>query len=256
VSGTVPVTATVTDAGSGVNTVNISIGSATCAAAVISGTSWGCSIDTSILTPGSFTLTVTATDKVGNSASATQSITVATAAGGGACGASTVGPDVQACNGSGTAGKPDAGDKIILVYSAAVKKSTITSKFGTTDPLTIDVRFQDNNNKETVDFWMTNNTDSDNENAVRLGTIDIGNGQIAKDKTVWFKATMTMDKDGKTITVTLGAIDSGNASDLNVSAAKNDMKWTPDNNVVTVGPPSNSVGNKTVTEGGPSDIDF
>jgi hypothetical protein len=256
VSGSVAVTATVTDAGSGVNTVDISIGTAKCSATNTSGNTWGCSVDTSALAPGSFTLTVTATDKAGNSNSATESLTVALAGGSGTCSASTTGPDVQACNGTGKAGLPDTGDKIVLVYSAAVKKSSINSKFGSSDPLTIDVRFRDNSSKETVDFWMTNNTDGDNENAVSLGTIDIGNGQIAKDKTVWFKATMTMDKDGKTIIITLGAIDSGNASDLNVSGAKNDMKWTPDNNVVTVGPPSNSVGNKTVTEGGPSDIDF
>jgi hypothetical protein len=257
VSGSVAVTATVTDAGSGVSTVTISIGSATCTAAIISGSSWGCSVDTSTLSPGSFTLTVTATDKVGNSASATQSLTVAAASGGaGTCSASTLGPDVQACNGSGKAGLPDSGDKIVLVYSSPVKKSTIQSKFASSDPLTIDVRFQDNNNKETVDFWMTNNADGDKESAVSLGSIDIGNGQIAKGKTVWFKASMTMDKDGKTIIITLGAIDSGNASDLNVSGAKNDMKWTPDNTVQTVGPPSVSVGNKSVTETGTSDIDF
>ncbi len=256
VSGSVAVTATVTDAGSGVNSVNISIGSATCTAAVISGSSWGCSVDTSALTPGSFTLTVTATDNVGNSASSTESLTIAAAGGPGTCSASSTGPDVQACNGSGKAGLPDAGDKIVLVYSAAVKKSTIQQKFSSTDPLTIDVRFTDNNNKETVDFWMTNNTEGDNENGVNLGSIDIGNGQVAKGKTVWFKATMSMDKDGKTITITLGAIDRGLASDLNTSSAKNDMKWTPDTSVQTVGPPSASVSNKVVTESGSSDIDF
>jgi hypothetical protein len=256
VSGSVPVTATVTDAGSGVNTVAISIGSATCTAALISGSSYGCSIDTSALTPGSFTLTVTATDNVGNASSATQSLTVVAPSGAGSCNASTIGPDVQACNGSGTAGKPDAGDKIILVYSAAVKKSTINSKFGSTDPLTIDVRFDGSHSREIVDFWMSNNTENDNNNQVKLGSIDIGNGQIATGHTVWFKATMTMAADGKTIIITLGSIDSGNASDLQVNGAKNDMNWTPNNSVQTFGPPSVSVGNTTVTETGPPDIDF
>jgi hypothetical protein len=230
VSGSVAVTATVTDSGSGVNTVNISIGSATCTATNTSGNTWGCSVDTSTLTPGSFTLTVTATDKVGNSASATESLTVTAAST--TCSASAVGPDVQACNGNGTAGTIDTGDKIVLVYSAAVKKSSITSAFATTDPLNIYVRFRDNSSKETVDFWTTNSAD-ENDNQINLGVIDIGNGQIAKDQTVWFKATMTMAKDGKTITVTLGAIDTGKAANLTNGTAKNDMQWTPNNNAVT-----------------------
>ena len=254
-SGSQAVTAVVADAGSGLASVTFSLsgssGPATCTGVLGSSNTYSCNLATGSLTNGSYTLTVTATDNVGNVATKSQSNTVTNS---GTCGIGAA-PDVQACNGTGTVGKIETGDKIVLAYAAAMSKTTILSGW-TTDPKNIFVRVRDNNNQETVDFWTSNEADSDKQ--VYLGSIDIGKGNandfMNKDTTVWFNASMTMSSDGTTITITLGAFNSGTSSNLKTRSTTGTLVWTPDSHAKTTG--NVAVSTNKVNESGAADIDF
>jgi hypothetical protein len=250
-SGTVTLATTPADADSGVATVTIQRaaagGSAWTDVCVRSVAPWSCSFATTGVADGLYDLRAIAVDAAGNSR------TSATVASRTIDNTAARGTDVQPANKTGgTAGRLEAGDKITLTYSEAMKATTLISGWSGSAAANLYVRLTDASTVETMRFTV----DAAGTTATGLGTIASGGNFIATGATAVFAATATLTTPaggGSVVTITLGAASSGSTSLLTQIAATA-LKWTPSATATDLaGNPSST---SVVTESGTSDRDF
>ena len=167
------------------------------------------------------------------------------------------GSDVQAVNGTGTAGRLDSGDVIRLTYTEQVNLSTLTSGWNGS-ALGVTVRLRDGNilglgNKgDTLDVLRSGAP-------VALGSVRLNEEYVASNQTVQLNATMTASTvtvNGTTatqVTLTLGTVVSGSNSLRTVTVSAT-MQWTPSATATDLtGRPCSTA---LVTESGTVDRDY
>jgi len=124
--------------------------------------------------------------------------------------AAPVAVDVQAANGTGTAGRIDSGDVVTYTFSEAMSASSIKSGWSGA-ALAVTVALGSNGTNDTVSVSTA---------GVNLGTIGTGGNYVKSDRTV--NATMALS--GATLTLTLtSAAPSGQLN----TVASSTMTWTP-----------------------------
>jgi hypothetical protein len=121
--------------------------------------------------------------------------------------------DIQTANGTGTAGRPDAGDVITYTYSEPILPTSILAGWsGASTPVVVRL-----SNGGTDRLRIRNAANTAN---LTIGTTRIGTAWVTA--TANFNATMVMS--GNTIVVTMGTQISGTVA---TSAATYNMSWTP-----------------------------
>lgn len=168
------------------------------------------------------------------------------------------GADIQSVNGSGTAGKLDAGDTIAFTYSEQINLATVTPGW-TGTALPVSLRLRDGNilglgnTGDTVDIQRTGSV-------VNLGSVNLRQDYIKNNKAAIFNSTLTAGTvtiNGivrTTVTVTLGTLSSGNGNFLRGGNTGAHMLWMPSASVTGLN--ANSCSAAPVTETGVLDRDF
>jgi hypothetical protein len=238
--GTVTLSATGTDGGSGVLNVKIQYaptGTSTWTDICTDASSpYSCSWVTTGVTDGGYDLRAVATDNAGN---VTYSATVSNRA---VDNTAPTAMDIQTTNG-GTAGKPDAGDTLTFTYSEQLLSTSVLASWNGTSTAVM-VRMGNSGNNDQFEVWNAGNT-------ARLpltNTVVSLNGNYIQNAAT-FNATMV--QSGANITITLGALTAGSVRTETTAAA---LSWP------SATTPTDLAGNvctgNTVTEGGASDLDF
>ena len=134
---------------------------------------------------------------------------------------------IAAANGTGTAGRLDAGDTITFTYSEPMLPSSILSGWSGSSAATVKVRFFSG----TTDAFTV--LDSSSAANVKLdagttagGGVSLGSGGNYVTNTVNFSATLTQSADDKSFVVTLGSPDFSSRIVTTANSARN-MTWTP-----------------------------
>ncbi|WP_425860846.1 Ig-like domain-containing protein [Arthrobacter sp. TWP1-1] len=169
------------------------------------------------------------------------------------------GADVQAANGTGVAGKFDAGDIFSHTYSQQVNLASVTPGWaGAALPVTVRLRDGNvqgvgtGNNADMVDILRPGST-------VNLGSINTKGNYSKNKKTITFNATMTATTvttagiPRTVITVTLAAPTSG-AGNLTTASTAVAMVWTPSSSVTSTSGVACSIA--PIAESGTLDRDF
>lgn len=166
------------------------------------------------------------------------------------------GRDVQAVNGSTATGRMEGGDTVTFTYSRLVNLATVTPGWnGEAIPVTL--RAQDGSllglstTGDTIDVLRTGNT-------VNLGSVNLGQDYVQRNKTVSFNSTMTASiasVDGvphTVITVHLGSQTStGGVQTVSIPGS---TVWTPNGAAKDLfGKPASTA---PVTETGVLDTEF
>ena len=121
---------------------------------------------------------------------------------------------MDAVNGSGQAGRPEAGDTLTFTYAGVVDPDLILSGWdGSATPVT--VRFDDNNTHDV----LTVRDPSDGSVLTGLGQIQL-NGDYCGGTTLFTGSQMTLS--GSTVTIVLGT---GSGTPSRDPSAK-DMVWS------------------------------
>jgi hypothetical protein len=201
--------------------------------------SYSCSWNTAALADGSYDLRATATDSLGRqttSATITARVVDNTA---------PTGSDVQVANGSGTAHKMDTGDTLTFTWSEAMSANSILAGWnGSSTAVT--VRVTDGGAADTLSIYNAANT-----TRLRItGTTDL---LLRADRTDAAGATFaaTAALSGNRVTVTLGALQSGNSKTNTKTTA---MAWTPSSFATDLA--GNACATSAVNESSPSGKDF
>lgn len=253
--GTYYVYANVTDGGvipSGVSTVTANVSNVTTGQTAVALVAGSFSIGSvsynyqsasltanAVLTAGSKSYTITATDVAGNSATTSSfSVTVDNTR--------PSGTDVQTTNG-GVPGSPEIGDTITLTFSEVIDPESVLS--GWTGASTNVVLRITNGppGGDQVTVWNAANTAQ-----LPLGTVNlVGTGYVSQSRTFGAIGTpSTMVASGNTITITLGTA----SGTVRTQATGNNMTWVP---VVTATDRAgNTCQTTTATESGAVDLDF
>ncbi len=183
---------------------------------------WSCAWTTNALADGQYDLRAVLTDGTGRQ---TTSATVTTRVDN----SPLRGYDVQSANGTGTAGRLDAGDTVTLTYSEAVNLTTVTPGW-TGSSLAVSVRLRDGllvgltSKGDTIDVLR-------NGVAVNLGSVNLKEDFVKNNKTVTFNATMVASTAyvngvaATRVTLTLGTVGSGTS--LKTTSLASAMVWTP-----------------------------
>jgi hypothetical protein len=182
------------------------------------GAAWSTSVTT--LGAGTYTAAATQTDAAGNTGtSGTRTFTIDTTP--------PTRVSMSAVNGTGTAGRLDAGDVITFTYSEPMLASSILTGWSGTSAASVKVRFFNG----TPDAFTV--LDSASAANVKLDAGTTANGGVTLGAsanyvsgTVTFAATMTRSADGRSFVVTLGAPDFASRVATTAVTAKN-MTWTP-----------------------------
>jgi hypothetical protein len=144
------------------------------------------------------------------------------------------GYDVQGANGSGKAGKIDAGDTLSVTYNRQIQATSLLAGWNGTARAVV-VRVRDGNllglggSAETLDVFTTTAYST----PVNLGSINLKSNLLKNKKTVAYNATMTMSTVtvngvlATKVTLVLGTFASGGAGSTRTSSAKVAMVWTP-----------------------------
>lgn len=239
-SGTSTVTADASALTSGATAVSLSSGSFS-AGGVSYGYRSGSLTAGAGVTEGAKAYTVSATDAAGNSGTRSGlSVTVDNTA--------PAGSDIQTVDGGGTAGQPQAGDKVIFTFTEPIEPSTVLSGWSgasTNVVVHIDAPLLGTNH---LSVW-----NSSNSSQLPLGSVDLGSGGYSALVNATFGASgtaSTMAMSGSTITVTLGT------PSLTLSAVLTNttMKWTPASGPTDLA--GNAISTAQVTESGAADKDF
>jgi hypothetical protein len=179
---------------------------------------WTTSVTT--LTDGTYTAQATQADSAGNTATtATRTFTIDTIA--------PTRTSIAAANGTGTAGRLDAGDTITFTYSEPMLASSILSGWTGLTPATVTVRFFSATASDT--FTVLDSASAAN---VKLdaGTTVAGGVSLASTAyvtgTVNFTATLAQSADKRSFVVTLGSPDNSGRIPATPVTARN-MTWTP-----------------------------
>jgi chitinase len=198
---------------------------------------YACSLSTTTLTSGqNYDFRTTSLDTLGHSStSPTYTAKIDNTA--------PTGTSVQAVNGSGTAGRIDAGDTLTFGYSEAMAPASILAGWdGSAVAVTVHVT-----NSSTTDLLsIYNGTDTTKLNLT--GTTDLQLKANRVTATAKFAATMTMS--GNTVVITFGSLTSGSTSTV---ATTTPMVWTPSASATDLA--GNACATSTVTESG-TDADF
>ena len=222
-SGVASVTADLSNVSTGITAATLTAGSYT-----VDGVSYNyrsaSQVVTSLLSEGSKSYSVTATDADANAATRSDlSVTVDNTA--------PTGADVQTANGGATVGRPQTGDTITFTFSEPIDPQSVLSGW-TGGSTSVVVRMTN------VILGLANDTlqvyNAADSAALPLGTTDLGRGdyvttflnlggEILKFGDTGTASTMVMS--GNTITVTLGT--AGGNANANTAANNGTMSWTP-----------------------------
>lgn len=160
------------------------------------------------------------------------------------------GVDVQTVNKpGGTAGRPEAGDKLVLTYSEPMKPATLIAGWTGTGAAALFVRLTDAGGVESI--GLTANAAG--SSATGLGAVTPNGNYLRKNRNVTFASTAllgTSAAGGSVVTITLGTA-SGTVRTYTPAVA---MTWAPSTAATDLaGNPSSAAG---VTESGAADRDF
>ena len=162
-----------------------------------------------------------------------------------------LGIDVQTTNKTGgKAGKMEAGDRIALTYSEAMKASTLIAGWTGTTTVNVFVRVTDAGGVETTRLQI-----DASGTASGLGSYVTGGNFLRNNRTIVFAATATLSTGtggGSVVTITLGAVTSGNG--LRTHSASTALKWTPSATATNLAGSACSAA--LVTETGAADRDY
>jgi len=191
------------------------------------------------LTAGAYTYSVTSTDAAGNSATQTGfPVTVDNSA--------PAGSDVQTANvGGPTAGRAEVGDTLTFTFTEPIDPSSVLGGWAGAGTNVV-VRINDTN-PDAFQVWNSANTAQ-----LPLGNVNLaGNLYVFSNRTFGASGTpSTMVMSGSTITITLGT-----PSGFTGTATTNGtMTWPP--TATLTDRAGNPCSTATVTEGGPSDVEF
>jgi hypothetical protein len=239
--GTTTVAATATDA-TGVASVAIqySLAGAGSYTTICTDASspYSCSWNAAALADGAYDVRAIATDTLGNTTTSAVVSAYVNNTG-------PTGTDVQGTNG-GVISRLDAGDTVVFTYSTTMQASSILAGWnGASAPMK--VRVNNGGTSDSMEFY-------DNANTTPLGLLATGtalaiNVDYVTAPTV-FNATIAMS--GTNITVTIGSLVSGAVTSNPKS--KSAMVWQTNAQALSSsGKPTLPT---TVTESGPSDVDF
>jgi len=145
--------------------------------------------------------------------------------------AAPVAVDVQAANGTGTAGRIDSGDVVTYTFSEAMSASSIKSGWSGA-ALAVTVALGSNGTNDTVSVSTA---------GVNLGTIGTGANYVKSDRTV--NATIALSGAMLTLTFTSTAPN----GQLN-TVASSTMVWTP--SASAADPAGNAMSGTSVTQSG------
>lgn len=185
------------------------------------------------LAEGTRSFTVTATDGVGNTGSATYSVTVDNTA--------PAASDVQTTN-AGVAGRAETGDGIVFTYSEAMDPDSILAGWNGT-ATTVTVRLVQNPASDRVQIF-----DAANATLLPLGTLRLQRTDYAVANVTFTGSTMTMS--GTTVTVVLGTPSGA----VGTAAGTATMRWTAATGATDLAGNACATGN--VNESGAADVDF
>ena len=237
--GTATVTATASDAGSGLASLRIQrapTGSSTWTDVCTTATSpASCALNTATLPDGGIDLRAIATDQAGNTITSTvvaNRIVDNTA---------PTAVDVQTTNGAGgTAAKPNQGDTIIYTFSEPMLPASIMAGWtGAATPVV--VRFT-NGNPDVVTIW-----DATNTTQIALGSFTSGKKYVTGSLS--FTAS-SLALSGTTVTVTLG-VPTGTTATANGTST---LQWTT--STAATDRAGNPLVAGTIVESGAADLDF
>lgn len=220
----------------------------------VSAAPWSCAWDTTKVTSAAYDLRAVMTDGRGQTTtSAIEQVTVDNSP--------IAGADVQTTNGPGSvAGLPDAGDTISFTYTTQINPATVLSGWNGS-ATNVRVRLRDG-----ALMWRLGSSDSlevfnaSGSAALGLGEVNLKGDYVRTLRTVFVNATMTADTivvnglERSVVTVKLGALASGSASDLKTVTGAKTMVWTPGSAVTDLF--GNRSSTATVTESGTADKDF
>jgi hypothetical protein len=241
-SGTVTLSASVSDAGSGVSSVLMQrapTGTSTWTDICTDpSTPYSCSFDTTAVSDGDYDFRATTTDAAGN---ATTSSTVTRHVDN-----PPVAVDVQAANGSGTPNRPDAGDVVTYTFSEPMAPASILAGWNGTTKTNITVKVVDGGNNDTVQVF-------DGATQLNIGTHDLKADFITTGTASLASSSIQMS--GSSLIVTLGGTASftGGGAWNSAPGAKN-MQWTASASAKDLA--GNSAQTTKITEQGGSDADF
>lgn len=193
------------------------------------------------LADGSYTYSVTATDSAGNASSPSPGTVVVD-------GTAPRAADVQATNGTGTAGRPDAGDRLVLTFTEAggLDPASVASGWDGTSRNVV-VRLAENGGNDALTVY-----DSANTTPLNLGVVQTQANLANQART--FGATGTPSTivltGGNVVTVTLGTPSGATRADAAAT-----MNWTPNATAVDLAGNA-AAGTPAFESGSPADVDF
>lgn len=192
------------------------------------------------LAAGTAAWSVTATDAAGNRASlAGPSVTID--------GTAPSAYDISTIN-SATAGRPDAGDRLILTWTEPVEPQSIVTGWSGAAATNLVVRITDGgSNDDVLTFWSASGSTQ-----LPLGSVALGRTDFVAATTSYGAAgtASTLAISGSTLTITLGT-----AAGLPTTASKaGTMSWAP--SAASFDRAGNPASTATATERGTSDRDF
>jgi chitinase len=236
----VALSATATDAGSGVTSVAFerSVAGAGSWVSICTDNAapYTCTFNTSALADGSYDLRARATDGAGNQATSVVTRLIDNN--------TPTGTAVATGNGGTTPGLLEAGDWITFTWSEPMAPASILAGW-TGVSQAIRVTVTNSNNNDRMDFW--NAAASARLNLVNSNTDLQLNGNYTTG-TLWFNATMV--QSGSSVTVTLGSPISG----APLTAGNATISWRPSSAAKDLAGKSSTT--TAVSETGASDRDF
>jgi len=245
---------TAADAGTGVNTVQVSIrqgaGNYWDGATFASGTevllgvagsaTWSCPFPAANFPgDGSYTLRAVVTDNAGNVASATSTFTIDRTA--------PSGTDAQTSNQGSTTGSAEQGDTVTFTFSEPMNPASILAGWDGTSTGVV-ARMTNSGGSDGLEVW--NSTDTVQ---LYLGSVDLAGNYVSADVSFGASGTpSTIIMTGNTITVTLGTPNApGSIRTVPVGGG---MTWTP--SAAATDRAGNACSTAAVTESGPQDLEF
>ena len=237
--GTVTLTATASDSGSGLASLVVQrapTGTSTWTTVCTTATSpASCPFNTALLADGGYDLRAVATDAAGNvttSALVSNRVVDNTA---------PTGTDIQTTNTTGgTAAKPESGDVITYTFSEPMAPASILAGWsGAATPVT--VRFT-NGNPDVVTIFNTLNTTQ-----VALGSFTSGKKYVTASMTF---TTSNMVMSGNSVAITLGTA-TGTTAAANGTTT---LQWTT--SAAATDRAGNPLGAGVIAETGTADLDF
>ena len=243
-SGTATLSATSTDAGSGVDNVKFEYSPAGAGTwttiCTDTSSSYSCTFATTTVADGNYDFRAVSTDNAGNtSAAATDNRTIDNP---------IRGIDVQANNGDN---QPGNGDSMTLTFNQQPSSTSILSGWNGTSKV-VTMRFiEAPTGPDLVAVF-------DGSTQVGLGTISLAGNYVTGDDNTYvaFPATMVLSSNVLTLTITGSGTPTGSNSVLRPpgSGGSADLVWTPASTIKDLS--NNSINTAAVTETGTTDADF